>query len=113
MGYTESERVELKKQFLRMIVRMELDEAKQRLLIGFFETYVKLSDEEEQQLRNEVNEMETKEKQQVLELMISYEKKEKRKIAKKMLAKGYDVQTIYELTELPVEEIEKLKEKHW
>ncbi|CUA80588.1 transposase [Anoxybacillus suryakundensis] len=113
MGYTESERVELKKQFLRMIVRMELDEAKQRLLIGFFETYVKLSEEEELQLRNEVNEMETKEKQQVLELMISYEKKEKRKIAKKMLAKGYDVQTIYELTELPMEEIEKLKEKHW
>ncbi|EPZ37888.1 transposase [Anoxybacillus ayderensis] len=129
MGYTESERIELKKQFLRMIVRMELDEAKQRLLIGFFETYVKLSDEEEQQLRNEVNEMETKEKEQVLELIISYEKKalekglkegverglqqglqqEKRQIAKKMLAKGYDVQTIHELTELSVEEIERLK----
>ncbi|WP_231563711.1 MULTISPECIES: Rpn family recombination-promoting nuclease/putative transposase [Anoxybacillus] len=121
MGYTESERVELKKQFLRMIVRMELDEAKQRLLIGFFETYVKLSDEEEQQLRNEVNEMETKEKEQVLELIISYEKKalekglkeglqqEKRHIAKKMLEKGYDVQTIHELTELSVEEIERLK----
>ncbi|THD17035.1 transposase, partial [Anoxybacillus ayderensis] len=30
MGYTESERVELKKQFLRMLVRLELDEAKQR-----------------------------------------------------------------------------------
>lgn len=92
-------------------------------------TYVKLSDEEEQQLRNEVNEMETKEKEQVFELIISYEKKalekglkegverglqqglqqEKRQIAKKMLAKGYDVQTIQELTELPVEEIEKLK----
>ena len=129
MGYTESERVELKKQFLRMIVRMELDEAKQRLLIGFFETYVKLSDEEEQQLRNEVNEMETKEKEQVLELIISYEKKalekglregveqglqqglqlEKRHIAKKMLEKGYDIQTIHELTELSVEEIERLK----
>jgi len=40
-----------------------------------FETYVKLSEEEEQQLRNEVNEMETKEKEQVLELIISYEKK--------------------------------------
>ncbi|KIQ94224.1 hypothetical protein LH47_01707 [Anoxybacillus thermarum] len=125
MGYTESERVELKKQFLRMIVRMELDEAKQRLLIGFFETYVRLSDEEEQQLRNEVNEMETKEKEQVLDLIISYEKKalekglkegverglqqEKRQIAKKMLEKGYDVQTIHELTELSVEEIEGLK----
>ncbi|GCD83163.1 hypothetical protein PthstB1num2_36020 [Parageobacillus thermoglucosidasius] len=28
MGYTESERIELKKQFLRMLVRLELDEAK-------------------------------------------------------------------------------------
>ncbi|SFA57477.1 conserved hypothetical protein (putative transposase or invertase), partial [Parageobacillus thermantarcticus] len=113
MGYTESERIELKKQFLRMLVRMELDEAKQRLLIGFFETYVQLSDEEEQQLRNEVNKMETKEKEQVLELLISYEQKglqqEKRQIAKKMLVKGYDIQTIHELTELPIEEIEKLK----
>ncbi len=92
-----------------MIVRMELDEAKQRLLIGFFETYVKLSEEEEQKLRSEVNEMETKEKEQVLELMISYEKNEKRNIAKEMLGKGYDVQTIHELTELPMEETEKLK----
>ncbi|EMT45808.1 transposase [Anoxybacillus flavithermus AK1] len=112
-----------------MIVRMELDEAKQRLLIGFFETYVKLSDEEEQQLRSEVKQMETKEKEQVLELIISYEKKalekglregverglqqglqlEERHIAKKMLEKGYDIQTIHELTELSVEEIEMLK----
>jgi hypothetical protein len=35
MGYTESERIELKKQFLRMLVRLELDEAKQRLLMVF------------------------------------------------------------------------------
>lgn len=40
-----------------------------------FETYVKLSEEEEQQLRNEMSEMQTKEKEQVLELIISYEKK--------------------------------------
>ncbi|MBA2878606.1 hypothetical protein HNR63_001676 [Anoxybacillus kamchatkensis] len=88
MGYTESERIELKKQFLRMIVRMELDEAKQRLLIGFFETYVNLSDEEEQQLRNEVNEMETKEKEQVLELIISYEKKALEKGLKEGVERG-------------------------
>ena len=35
MGYTESERIELKKQFLRMLVRLELNEAKQRLLMAF------------------------------------------------------------------------------
>ncbi|NNV07887.1 Rpn family recombination-promoting nuclease/putative transposase [Geobacillus sp. C56-T2] len=126
MGYTESERVELKKQFLRMLVRLELDEAKQRLLMGFFETYVKLSNEEEQQLRSEVEQMETKEKERVLELIISYEQRgkiqgreegrkegaeqEKRHIARRMLRKGFDAQTIHELTGLSVAEIEEMKQ---
>ncbi|MED3776230.1 DUF4351 domain-containing protein [Geobacillus stearothermophilus] len=115
MGYTESERIELKKQFLRMLVRLELDEAKQRLLIGFFETYVKLSDEEEQRLRNEVNQMETKEKEQVLELLISYEQKGKREGAKqkeremmrKMIAKGMSIADIAHIFDLTEEEVHK------
>ncbi|KMY57444.1 Rpn family recombination-promoting nuclease/putative transposase [Geobacillus sp. FSL K6-0789] len=115
MGYTESERIELKKQFLRMLVRLELDEAKQRLLMGFFETYVKLSDEEEQRLRNEVNQMETKEKEQVLELLISYEKKGKREGAKqkeremmrKMIAKGMSIADIAYIFDLTEEEVHK------
>ncbi|MBB6284676.1 putative transposase/invertase (TIGR01784 family) [Geobacillus subterraneus] len=126
MDYTENERVELKKQFLRMLVRLQLDEARQRLLMGFFETYMKLSDEEEQQLRREVEPMEMKEKEQVLELIISYEQKgkiqgreegrkegaeqEKRHIAKRMLHKGVDAQTIQELIGLSVTEIEEMKQ---
>ncbi|WP_236930836.1 transposase [Geobacillus sp. JS12] len=97
--------------------------------MGFFETYVKLSDEEEQQLRSEVEQMETKEKERVLELIISYEQKgkiegreegreegrkegaeqEKRDIAKRMLMKGFDAQTIHELTGLPVAEIGEMR----
>ena len=115
MGYTESERIELKKQFLRMLVRLELDEAKQRLLIGFFETYVRLTDDEEQQLRNEVNQMETKEKEQVLELLISYEQKGKREGAKqkeremmrKMIAKGMSIAEIAHIFDLTEEEVHK------
>ncbi|MBB6177298.1 putative transposase/invertase (TIGR01784 family) [Anoxybacillus tengchongensis] len=131
MGYTESERVEWKKQFLRMLVRMELDEAKQRLLFGFFETYVKRSDEEERRLRSEVNEMETKEKEQVLELMISYEQKALEKgreegmkqgikqgmiqgmkhLVQTMKRKGMSVKDIANVTDLEEEEIQKLLEK--
>ncbi|MBB5354198.1 putative transposase/invertase (TIGR01784 family) [Anoxybacillus mongoliensis] len=118
MGYTESERVELKKQFLRMLVRMELDEAKQRLLFGFFETYVKLSDEEERRLRSEVNEMETKEKERVLELIISYEQKalEKgreegmKRLVQTMARKGMSVKDIANVTDLSEEEVERLLE---
>jgi len=119
MGYTENERVEMKKQFLRMLVRMELDEAKQRLLFGFFETYVKLSDEEEQQLRSEVNEMEAKEKEQVMELMISYERKALEKgrkqgmkhIVQAMVRKGLDVKEIAYMAELSEEEVKQLIEE--
>ncbi|MED0686414.1 Rpn family recombination-promoting nuclease/putative transposase [Anoxybacillus ayderensis] len=126
MGYTESERVELKKQFLRMLVRLELDEAKQRLLFGFFETYVKLSDEEERRLRSEVNEMETKEKEQVMELIISYEQKalEKgreegmkqgikqgmKRLVQNMAKKGMSVKDIANVTDLSEEEVERLLE---
>ncbi|AGE21877.1 hypothetical protein GHH_c13400 [Geobacillus sp. GHH01] len=136
MGYTESERIELKKQFLRMLVRLELDEAKQRLLLGFFETYVKLSDEEEQRLRNEVNQMETKEKEKVLELLISYEQKgiekgiqkgkkegleegfkqgmkqKERDLIRKMREKGMSVTEIAHMLDLTEEEVwERLKDQ--
>ena len=131
MGYTESERVELKKQFLRMLVRMELDEAKQRLLFGFFETYVKLSDEEERRLRSEVNEMETKEKEQVMELIISYEQKALEKgreegieqgikqgikqgmkhLVQTMAQKGMSVEDIANITDLAEDEVRELLEK--
>nr|WP_216366391.1 Rpn family recombination-promoting nuclease/putative transposase [Geobacillus sp. BMUD] len=130
MGYNESERVVVKKEFLRMLVRLELDEAKQRLLFGFFETYLRLSEQEELELRNEVNEMETKEAKKVMDLIVSYEQRGMEKgiekgmekgmekgiekgrmdVAKRMLEKGYDVPTICELTGLPVEAVEKLKE---
>ncbi|MFC0299101.1 Rpn family recombination-promoting nuclease/putative transposase [Geobacillus jurassicus] len=129
MGYNEDERIEVKKEFLRMLVRLELDEARQRLLFGFFETYLTLSEQEEIQLRNEVSQMETKEAKQVMELIISYEQRGikqgikqgmeqgrkkgieegKTDIAKRMLAKGYNVETIHELTGLPIEKIERLK----
>ncbi|CEE00335.1 hypothetical protein BT1A1_0475 [Caldibacillus thermoamylovorans] len=35
MGFTEAKRVEVKKEFLRMLVRMQLDPARQRLIYGF------------------------------------------------------------------------------
>lgn len=58
--------------------------------------------------------METKEAKKVNDLLISYERrgmeKGKMDVAKQMLAKGYDVPTICELTGLPVEAVEKLKE---
>ncbi|KJE28828.1 hypothetical protein LG52_921 [Geobacillus kaustophilus] len=115
MGYTEREKVELKKEFLRMLVRLELDEARQRLLLGFFEAYVKLSEEEERQLQREVKTMETKEKEKVLELIISYEQKGRKegmkRLIESMARKGMTNDEIARLVDLPVEEIQRLLEE--
>ncbi|MCX8002877.1 MAG: transposase, partial [Anoxybacillus mongoliensis] len=78
---------------------------------GFFETYVKLSDEEERRLRSEVNEMETKEKEQVLELMISYERQGMKHLVQTMARKGMSVQDIAHITDLTEEEVKQLLEK--
>src|SRR5699024_11904976 len=57
MGYTEKERIQVKFEFLRMISRMKLDPAKMQLMYGFFETYLQLNEEEEQIMREKVDEL--------------------------------------------------------
>ena len=47
MGYGEKEKVQLKVEFFKMIMRLKLDPARSQLLIGFFESYVILTPQEE------------------------------------------------------------------
>lgn len=131
MGYQEDEKIEVKKEFLRMLTRMELDPARQRLIYGFFERYLTLSNEEEARLMKEISELPEAEK--ILEIPISYEEKGKeigkeigKKIGKKigkeigkelgkkevaieMLKKGLSMELISEVTQLDIQEIEELK----
>lgn len=75
MGYTEDEKVEMKKEFLRMLVRLELDPARNHELTSFFETYLKLTDEEEHTLQTELKDLNPNEGAKIMELMTSYERK--------------------------------------
>lgn len=113
MGYKKEERVQVKREFLRMITRMELDSAKQRIVYGFFETYLNLTEEEEEQLMKEIEKLPEAEK--IFEIPISYEEKGKEKgkkeVAIEMLKKGLNIDLIAEVTHLDIEEIEKLKEQ--
>ncbi|PAV27605.1 hypothetical protein CIL05_21160 [Virgibacillus profundi] len=121
MGYKEEERVQVKKEFLLMITRMQLDPAKQRLIYGYFETYLKLTKEEEEQLMAEVEKLPVAEK--IMEIPISYEEKGKeigkkegeaigvKKVAIEMLKKGLNMDLIVEVTHMDVEEIRELKEQ--
>jgi predicted transposase YdaD len=117
MGYDEEERVQVKKEFLRMITRMKLDPARERLIYGFFETYLTLTEKEEEELMGEVEKL--PEAELLKHLPISYEEKGKKKgeakakkeIAMEMLRKGLAVELIAEVTHMDSEEIRKLKEQ--
>ncbi|MFJ5717546.1 hypothetical protein [Neobacillus sp. NPDC093127] len=75
MGYTDRERTELKVQFLFMLLRLKLDPTRQTLIMGFFDTYLQLTDDEEQKVKEEVKKMSGTEADKVMEIMNSYERR--------------------------------------
>ena len=75
MKYQKKERVQVKLEFLRMLVQMELDPARMTLLTRFFETYLCLDKSEERKLEEEVGKMDKKEAGKVIELTTSWEEK--------------------------------------
>ncbi|MDY0406371.1 Rpn family recombination-promoting nuclease/putative transposase [Virgibacillus sp. 179-BFC.A HS] len=135
MNVKQEERVQVKKEFLRMMVKMQLNPAKQRLIYGFFESYLQLNEEEEEQLMEEIKHMDEADK--IMEIPISYEEKGKeigkkigeeigkkmgkeegiklgreegiRQVALEMLRKGAAVDFISEVTRLSKKEVEALK----
>ncbi|WP_211211499.1 transposase [Heyndrickxia acidiproducens] len=139
MGYTEKERVQVKLEFLRMIARMELDPARMGLIYGFFETYLKLNEEEEAEVMEHIKNLEPEEAEQILHLPNSYfdrgyqkgreEGREEgikegikkgvkkgrleavEKVAVKMLQNRMDVSLIAKLTGLSSDEVLKLKQQ--
>lgn len=119
MGYSEKERVQVKLEFLRMVSRMELDPAKMKLLFTFFDTYLRLDEEEEKQVKEELKQLNEDEVELLYRLPNSYFEKglekgmEKgmEKVVRRMLLNGMTKTEIAEITELSLEKIEKIAEK--
>jgi predicted transposase YdaD len=127
MGYSQTEKVQVKKEFLRMLVKMEINPAKMELINGFFETYLSLNESEEKTLMEEIKQLNSDEKEQILKLPNSWVEKGKkegiqegkregelegkRKIALNMLKEGLSIELIVRVTNLNYAEIEKIS-KH-
>ena len=75
MGYTEEERVQVKKEFLRMLVRLELNPAQMYLISGFFDAYLVLNDIEEGELQEQLQMLDPKEEEKIVEFETSWERK--------------------------------------
>lgn len=132
MDYSEDEKKQLKKEFFRMILRLELDEARAELLTVFMETYIRLSSDEDEQVREELKEeLSPTEVNKMEEMLTSWGRrareealqegiekgKEKgiedavKRVALKMLSEGYDIEEIENITGLSKERIEELKKE--
>ncbi|MGM8365269.1 Rpn family recombination-promoting nuclease/putative transposase [Virgibacillus sp. W0181] len=111
MGYTEKEKAQVKFEFLRMMSRMELNQAKMRFINGFFERYLSLNEKEEATVMEKVSKSPDMEK--IMELPISYEEKGKeigkKEVAASMLKEGFAIDDISKVTGLSHREIEKLQ----
>jgi hypothetical protein len=126
MDYQKKERVQVKLEFLRMLVRMELDPARMTLLAGFFETYLSLNEAEERQLENEVGKIDEKEAEKMMEITTSWQEKgriEGKKegilegqvtILVRLLKKKFEnipVETEDQIRSLPADKLQELAEE--
>lgn len=109
-----------------MISRMELKPAKMDLIYSFFETYLKLSKEEEKKMSEEVKKLPKEEAERIIEWPNSYlergieigiEKgkeiaisKEREKVIRNMLKKGLSIDLIADVLGVREEEVRKMKE---
>jgi len=71
-GTKRMEKVRVKLEFMRMLVRMNLDPALMELLAGFFETYLKLNREEKEQYNRELGKLDRKEVDVIMQITTSW-----------------------------------------
>ncbi|WP_277679774.1 hypothetical protein [Gracilibacillus dipsosauri] len=118
MGYKQSERIQVKKEFLRLLATLELDPAKMELIHGFFESYLKLDRNEEEQLMEHLRDTKDESLEEfVKKLPDSWRdkglreglKEGKKEVARKLINKGYNTAEICDITELSENEVEELK----
>jgi len=77
MGFSSDEKVHVKLEFMRMLTRMKLDPARMELLGGFFETYLKLNQKEEEDFFRELEKLDWKEVDSIVQITTSWHKKGK------------------------------------
>ncbi|MEK5391486.1 hypothetical protein NSQ59_14080 [Margalitia sp. FSL K6-0131] len=71
-----------------MIVRMELNSARAHLIAGFFDQYLILNEEEEEQLEKEIKSLNKQEAMKVMELKTAWEVKAEERGIEKGIEKG-------------------------
>lgn len=125
MGYNKRERIKVKIEFFRILTKLKIDLEKRDILIDFFQTYLQLSEREEEILMEEVNKLEDAER--ILEITNPYVERGKRigraeghaegraelqkEVAVEMLKEGSSIEFVAKITKLDQAEIKRLKKE--
>lgn len=103
MNYSDKDKVNVKREFLRMMTKMKLSDSDAGFIVGFFERYLTLGKEEEEVLMEEIKL--TDEAEEIMRLPISWEEKDK----KKGIEQGMEKVAIELLKEeMPIDLIKKV-----
>ena len=116
MDYTEEEKKQVKKEFLRMMLKLEIDEGRMEILTTFMDTYIGLEPEQEEEIKEELSEeLPPGEVSKLEKLVTSWEKRGReerdKEIVKQMIQKGYGTDEIVEITGLSKEKIENIRKE--
>lgn len=127
MGYTEKERIKVKIEFFRILTQLKIDLEKQDILVDFFQTYLKLSEEEEEIFVREVKKLDNSD--EILEIPVLYSermkaigreegrqegrqegrKEEREEVAIEMLKDGLTIERVMKYSRLSRDQVEQLK----
>ena len=75
MRIEPSERGQVKAECLRLLATLKLDREKMELISGFIDTYLRLSEDEEEQFRQALERMELQEKECMMQIVTSWQEK--------------------------------------
>ena len=121
MSIAPSDRPKVKAECLRLMVTLQLNPAKSRLISKFVDIYLRLNAKEEGEFRVELDKLELSEKEAVMQTMTSWEEKgleqgleqglkaATQTIALNMLRKNLALETIAEVTGLTIAEVQALQ----
>lgn len=115
MGYNERERIRVKIEFFRLLTKLKINLEKRDILVDFFQTYLQLSEKEEEIFVEKVSKLDNAE--EILNIPISYGERIKaigreegrEEVALEMLKEGVSIELIMKVTKLSEKQVEHLK----
>ncbi len=75
MAYNKKEKVQVKIEFLRMMLRLQVDSAKESLILSFFDYYLELDEQEEEEVLEILRRSKLQEDVKIMEMIPYWERK--------------------------------------